>query len=101
MRGGIRRGAELSHLPDLSWTSRRVAGDESRSAANDRANRFDARLRYCAYLQVRSEELFLSRHAEELSDLAVRHAALPKWRRAVARSGVSQGSAKEYRNAGQ
>ena len=33
-------------------------------------------LRHRADLQVRSQKLFLSGHAEELSDLAIRHAAL-------------------------
>ena len=69
--GGIWCGSEHAHLPDLSRFARRAAGDESRSAAPNHPDRSHARLRYRADQQVRSKELFLSGHAEELSDLAV------------------------------
>src|SRR5438128_2039946 len=74
--GGVRRRAEYAHLPGLPRPAGRAAGDEPRSTAHDGADRADAGLRYRADLQVRPQKLFLSGHAEELSDLAIRHAVL-------------------------
>ena len=42
-------------------------------------------MRHRADLQIRPQKLFLSGHAEELSDFAIRHAALHQWQRAVTR----------------
>src|SRR6266404_6929831 len=100
LSGGGRRGAQHAYLSDLSWFAGRVAGDESRSAAHDRADRIDARLRHRADIEVRPEKLFLSGHAEELSDFAIRHAALHEWRRPATRFGLPQGRAEKYRHAG-
>src|SRR5438552_10547984 len=99
--GGIWRGAEHTHMSGLSWSAGRFAGNESRSVAHDGADRTDARLRHCANLEVRPEKLFLSGYAEELSDLAIRHAALRKRPGAVARPGVSERCAEKYCHAGQ
>src|SRR5713101_3655403 len=88
----------MSGLPRFAGC---LAGDESRSAADDGADRVDARLRHRADLQVRSEKLFLSGHAKELSDLTIRHATVRKRPGAVARSRLSKRRAEKYRDAGQ
>ena len=49
------------------------------------------------HLQIRPEELFLSGHAEELPDHAIRSADLPRRRRAAARLCLSEGRAEEHR----
>ena len=56
-------------------------------------------MRHRTDLQVRSQKLFLSGHAEELSDFAVRHATLQQRRRPVTRSGLPEGRTEKYRYA--
>src|SRR4029077_2801531 len=80
----IWRRAEHTHLSNLPWTARRVAGDESGGVTHDRADGTHARLRYCTGKQVRSQKLLLPGYAEKLSDFTVRHAVVYEWQRTIA-----------------
>ena len=72
------------HVSNLPGIARRVAGDESRSAQAHGPDRSDAWLRHRPDLKVRPQKLFLSGHAEELSDHAIRSAVVREWCRAAA-----------------
>src|SRR5437773_11876171 len=86
-------------MPGSSWFAWRIASAECGGAAHDGADWTHARMRHCTHLQDRSQKLFLSIHAEELSDLAIRHAALLQRRRPIARSGLPEGRTEKYRYA--
>src|SRR5204863_9380919 len=93
--------SEFAYVSDLSRVARRAPGDESRSAPAHGPDRADARMRHRAAQQVRPEKLFLSGHAEELSDFAIRPASLRERQRAVTRPRLSEGRAEKYRDTGE
>src|ERR1035437_9619479 len=72
VRQRVRRAAEHKRLPRLPRPARRAARAQRRGAAPDGAHRLPPELRDSPLRQVRPEELFLSGHAQELPDHAIR-----------------------------
>ncbi len=73
--GGVRRAAQREQLPGVSRTSRRAAGAERPRGGAGGARGVGARLHDPFGVDLRAEELLLSRSPEGLSDLAIRSAA--------------------------
>ena len=71
----VRRRAEHQDVSGLSRHARCVAGAQRQSDRANRPNRSGVRRGDSRLFEVRSQELLLSRHAQGLPDLAVRHAA--------------------------
>src|SRR5919201_5101477 len=72
---GVRRSTEHPGLPRLSRPARRAARAQWRGDSARRARRIGTRLHRASPKHLRAEELFLSRPAEGLSDLAARSTA--------------------------
>src|SRR5687767_13635854 len=71
----FRSGAKLEYVPDLSRASRIVAGSEREGGGARCPRGGRPRIHHPSRLDLREEELFLSRPSEGLPDLAVRPAA--------------------------
>ena len=75
LRAVLRRGAQHAHLPGLPGPSRHAAGDQRRGGALRADDRHGAGLRDRPAVDLPPQELLLSRPAEGLPDLPVRHPA--------------------------